>query len=78
MTKKDSGKRSFEQSLSKLEKIVSTLEQGDVPLEESIALYEEGITLSKECMETLSKAEVKIKQLTKTINGTFELTDYNK
>jgi len=71
-------KQTFEHSLGKLEKIVDALEQGDVPLEESLKLYEEGIQLSKECMETLGKAEVRIKQLTKDLNGKLHLTDFEE
>ncbi len=77
MSKKET-KQTFEQSLGKLEKIVDALEQGDVPLEESLKLYEEGIHLSKECMETLGKAEVRIKQLTKDLNGKLQLTDFEE
>lgn len=77
MSKKES-KHSFEQSLTRLEKIVSTLEQGEVSLEESLKMYEEGIQLSKECMETLSKAELRIKQLTKDLNGKLQLTDFEE
>ena len=73
--KKDTSKRTFEQSLSRLEKIVDSLEQGEVPLENAISLYEEGIELSKQCMETLSKAELKIKKLTKDAAGKLELKD---
>ncbi len=73
---KKTTKNNFEHTLSRLEKIVNQLEEGSVPLEQSIELYEEGITLAKECMETLSKAELKIKQLTKNLNGKLELTDY--
>lgn len=75
-SKKESSKRTFEQSLSRLEKIVDSLEQGEVPLENAIELYEEGIELSKECMETLSKAEVKIKKLSKDLSGKIELADF--
>jgi exodeoxyribonuclease VII small subunit len=74
MSKKEV-KQTFEQSLRKLEKIVQALEQGDVALEESLKMYEEGIQLSRECMETLGKAEVKIKQLTKDLNGKLQLSD---
>lgn len=75
MMAKKEAKRTFEHSLSRLEKIVTQLEQGDVSLEESLALYEEGIILAKECTETLSKAELRIRQLTKDINGKLQLTD---
>ncbi len=74
--KKEGSKRTFEQSLARLEKIVDSLEQGETPLENAIALYEEGIELSKECMETLSKAELKVKKLSKDMNSKIELMDF--
>ena len=77
MSKKES-KNSFERSLARLEKIVTSLEQGDVPLDESLMMFEEGVQLSKECMETLNKAEVLIKQLTKDLNGKLQLTDFEE
>ena len=77
MAKKES-KRSFEQSLTRLEKIVEALEQGDVSLDESLRMYEEGILLSKECLETLNTAELRIKQLTKDLNGKIRLTDFEE
>lgn len=75
-SKKEISKRTFEQSLARLEKIVDSLEQGEVPLENAIELYEEGIELSKECTETLSKAELKIKKLSKNLGGKIELADF--
>lgn len=77
MSKKEQ-KYSFESSLKRLEKIVETLEQGEVSLEDSLSLFEEGIQLSKECLETLNKAELKIKQLTKNLNGKFQLSDFGE
>ena len=74
--KKEAAKRTFEQSLSRLEKIVDSLEQGETPLESAIELYEEGIALSKECMETLSKAELRVKKLNKDMNSKIELMDF--
>ena len=71
-------KHIFEQSLSRLEKIVEALEQGDVPLDESLKMYEEGIQLSKECLETLNTAELRIKKLTKDLNGKVQLTDFEE
>ena len=56
----------FEKSIKELEKIVETLEKGDKSLDESIALFEEGIKLSKECNDILDKAEKKVSVL---ING---------
>ena len=77
MAKKEP-KRTFESSLARLEKIVTSLEQGDVSLDESLTMFEEGIQLSKECMETLSTAEVRIKQLTKDLNGKLQLTEFEE
>jgi exodeoxyribonuclease VII small subunit len=65
----------FEEALKQLERIVQRLEQGDVPLDESIAMYEEGIKLSKTCAEHLSKAELTVKRLAKVMDGTFSLRD---
>jgi exodeoxyribonuclease VII small subunit len=76
MAKKQPAVPSFEESMSRLEEIVQTLEQGDAPLEQSIALYEEGAKLAKQLSEILSKAELRIQQITKNINGTIEITDY--
>jgi exodeoxyribonuclease VII small subunit len=73
--KKDSTEASFEDSLKKLEKIVGRLEQGDVPLEEAIGLYEEGIGLSKVCAERLGRIELTLKRLEKDLEGNFELLD---
>ena len=56
---------SFEEALEQLEKVVRQLEQGDVPLEESIKLFEKGITLSRICQKKLDQAEAKIEVLTK-------------
>lgn len=51
---------SFESALSKLEAIVEKLEKGDISLDESIELYQEGVLLSKHCSKKLEEAEGKI------------------
>lgn len=56
-------KMSFEQAMERLESIVSRLEEGNVPLEESIKLYEEGMKLGKICRKMLDEAQLKIKKL---------------
>lgn len=76
MAKKDPIKPTFEESMSRLEKIVATLEQGDAALEESIALYEEGAALALQLNEHLAKAELRIQQITKNANGKIELSGY--
>lgn len=53
-------KSSFEDNMEKLEKIVTELEKGDLNLDESIAKFEEGIKISKECNNILEDAEKKI------------------
>jgi exodeoxyribonuclease VII small subunit len=65
----------LEKDLQRLEKIVDALEQGDIPLEQALKMYEEGITLSKACIEKLQQAEVKIKTLSKDINGKLQLSE---
>ena len=55
----------FEEALVKLEAIVSAIEEGDVPLEESISKYAEGIELVKKCRAILDRAEKKIQLLGK-------------
>ena len=53
----------FEEALARLEEIVRALESGQSKLEDSLALYEEGIRLSRACNERLDDAEQKIKML---------------
>lgn len=59
----------FEQSLSDLEEIVAKLEAGDLPLEESLKLFEEGIRLSRTCRERITSATRRIEILMKETNG---------
>ena len=54
---------SFEQALAELEKIVGRLERGDVPLEESIAIYERGEILKKHCETLLGQAEERVEKI---------------
>ena len=54
----------FEKSLSSLEKIVEQLEKGDISLEESISLFEEGMKNSLDCKKALENAKTKIVELT--------------
>ncbi len=56
-------KNTFEDNLSRLEEIGKELDEGDLGLEKSIALFEEGIQLSKSCITALQKAELKITEL---------------
>jgi exodeoxyribonuclease VII small subunit len=54
----------FEKALAELEDIVRRLERGDVPLEDSIAIYERGEALKKHCESLLKKAEARIEKIT--------------
>ena len=65
----DEAAPSFEAALKKLESIVQRLEQGELPLEESLTLYEEGIRLSRLCHAKLEEAEGKIELLMKDARG---------
>jgi exodeoxyribonuclease VII small subunit len=56
-------RESFETALSRLEQIVVALEKGDLSLEESLKLYEEGISRARLCQERLEAAEAKIEVL---------------
>jgi exodeoxyribonuclease VII small subunit len=62
-------KKSFESSLTELEKIVRQLEDGDLSLEESLKLFESGVTLTRECRERLDEAERRIEVLLKDSHG---------
>jgi exodeoxyribonuclease VII small subunit len=61
--------RTFEASLEALEKIVHQLESGDLPLEKSLELFEQGIRLSRECQDRLSQAERRIEILLRDSQG---------
>lgn len=60
---------SFEDSLKQLEAIIGKLERGDLPLEESVQLFEEGIQLSNACKTDLETAEGKVQILLKQKDG---------
>ena len=54
---------SFETSLEELEKVVKELEEGDIPLEQALALFEKGIGLSESCRKQLEEAETRVEIL---------------
>ena len=63
MTDSKDNLKDFEKSLQNLEKIVSNMESGELGLEESLAQFEKGIKLAKNCQDTLSNAELRVEQL---------------
>jgi exodeoxyribonuclease VII small subunit len=66
---------SLEASMQRLNDIVEKLESGEVSLDDAMNLYEEGMIISKQCMEKLSQAELKLKQIRKDMDGTLKLSD---
>ena len=60
MTEKPIGTLSFEEAMAALEQVVGALERGEVPLEQSIALYERGAALKAHCAAKLAEAEEKV------------------
>ncbi|MDT7604229.1 MAG: exodeoxyribonuclease small subunit [Acidobacteriota bacterium] len=69
MKKVVSQSQTFESSLAALEKIVRELERGELPLEKSLELFEEGVRLSRECQERLGEAERRIEVLLQDNDG---------
>ena len=69
---------SFEHSLESLESIVSKLEEGDQPLEESLELFEEGVRLARLCQQRLEKAERRIEMLIKDSEGSPSLIPFSE
>ena len=68
-TQMDVKKLSFERAMEELESIVTKLEGGKVPLEESVAIYERGESLKRRCEELLRQAEVRVEKITIDANG---------
>jgi len=56
--------KDFESAIAELESIVKHMEEGDLPLDKSLALFERGVTLSRYCHDQLAAAERRIEQLT--------------
>ncbi|MDP4120633.1 MAG: exodeoxyribonuclease VII small subunit [Bacillota bacterium] len=60
---------SYEEAANRLEEIVDELEKGELPLNKSIELYEEGVKLSAYCYDALTKAEQKVIELDKLVSN---------
>jgi len=63
------GKESFEELFRRLEETVAKLEEGGLTLNQSLALYEEGMALAQRCQETLDAAELKVRRLKETFSA---------
>lgn len=71
-----SQKQSFEEALYQLEQIVKNLENSELPLEESLKIFQKGIELSNYCGKKLNEAEKKITSLLEKSDGTIEENDF--
>ena len=60
----------FESNMQRLETIVRALERGDVPLDESLKLFQEGTELVKNCEKLLNEAQMQVKKVSSTADGT--------
>lgn len=65
----------FEQSLARLEQIVETLDDGNLPLEKSLALFKEGTKLARACRELLAEAEVQVKEALRDVESARSAAD---
>ena len=65
----DVGQLSFERAIEELESIVKRLEDGKVPLEESVAIYERGEALKRRCEDLLRQAEARVQKITLDASG---------
>lgn len=64
---------SFEEGMKRLEEIVEKLEGGDLPLEQSVKLFEEGMELSRSCAEQLKTVQQDVKKIVENGQGDFSL-----
>jgi exodeoxyribonuclease VII small subunit len=78
MKKPDEQPKSFEASLEALEEIVHQLENGDLPLEKSLELFEDGIRLSRQCQERLNQAERRIEVLLRDNQGRPVVSEFEE
>ncbi|MDY6854248.1 MAG: exodeoxyribonuclease VII small subunit [Thermodesulfobacteriota bacterium] len=69
--------KKYEDALKELESIVQQLERGDIPLEESLKLFEKGVKLSRFCAKKLDEAEKKVEVLMKDKEGIFKLQSFD-
>ena len=68
--------KTFEESMTRLEQIVRAMERGDVPLEESLKLFQEGTTLVQTCSKLLDDAQLQIKKVMTAADGSPVMEDF--
>ncbi len=66
----------FESAMQRLEQIVRAMERGDVPLDESLKLFQEGTELVRSCGQLLDEAEMQIQKVVKGADGTPTMEDF--
>ncbi len=71
-------KKSFEQAMQQLEKIIQDLESGELPLEKAMSKFEEGIQLTRFCSQKLDETEQKIQVLLKDHQGGVAYQPFNQ
>lgn len=76
--KKQNAEQNFESSLAKLEEIVDKLESNDLPLDEALALFKEGVKLNKFCGEKLKTAQEEVKQVVEQEDGSYQLEIFSR
>lgn len=69
-------KGEFEKSLARLEEVVKRLESTDLPLDEAMKLFEEGVKLSRDCQKQLEEAEGRVEILLKKADGKIVATPF--
>lgn len=70
-------KMNFEKGLSRLEEIVEQLESGDLPLDQSLKIFQEGIELFRFCTQKLNDAQKKVEKLVELSDGKFKLEPFD-
>jgi exodeoxyribonuclease VII small subunit len=75
--KKDEAPQSFENAMARLDAIVARLEEDKLPLEEMLAVYEEGVGLARFCGEKLEAAEQKVRLIAKNADGGVTLEEFD-
>jgi exodeoxyribonuclease VII small subunit len=77
-TTNEASEFNFEQSLKELEQLVEKMRKGDVPLDESLKLFEKGITLVRTCHTRLESAEKKVELLISRTDGVLERKPFDE
>ncbi len=70
--------KSFESSLKELEQIVEQLEAGDIPLDQSLELFEQGVRLSRDCQKRLDEADRRVEILLKGPGGEYRAEPFEE